>query len=45
MAKTEKGKSFEVTLEDGEWYDYDDDSNESVSVTNIQSRFKKLKGK
>jgi len=45
QAKTEKGKLFDVKLEDGEYYDYDDDANESVSITNIQSRFKKLKGK
>ena len=45
VAQTEKGKSFEVALEDGEFYDYDDDSNETVSVTNLQHRFKKLKGK
>ena len=45
MASTEKGKKFEVELEDGEWYDFDDDANESISVTNIQSQFKKLKGK
>merc|ERR1712142_377414 len=40
VAQTEKGKSFEVALEDGEFYDYDDDSNETVSVTNPQHRFK-----
>lgn len=45
VASTENGKSFEVQLEDGEWYDFDDDANESVSVTNVQSQFKKLKGK
>ncbi|CBY13004.1 unnamed protein product [Oikopleura dioica] len=45
VATTEKGKKFEVELEDGEWYDFDDDASESISVTNIQNQFKKLKGK
>jgi len=45
IAKTEKGKTFEVNLEDGEYYDYDDDANESISVTQISHEFVKLKGK
>lgn len=45
IAQTEAGKTFDVELEDGEFYEYDDDANESVSVTNVQHRFKKLKGK
>ena len=42
LAKTESGKSIEVNLEDGEFYDYDDDANESISLTAIrqQSKYK-----
>ena len=45
VAKTEKGKEYEVKLEDNEFYDYDDDANCSISITNIENQFKKLKGK
>ena len=42
VAQTESGKKFEVELEDGEWYDYDDASNESVSLTGIRKSEQKV---
>lgn len=40
----ESNKTFDdVDLSEGEWYDYNDESDQSVSITEIQHRFVKLK--
>ncbi|GME73427.1 unnamed protein product [Ambrosiozyma monospora] len=31
----ESGNKFEVEFEDGEWYDYDDEANQEVSITDV----------
>jgi hypothetical protein len=41
LAFNEEGGSFEVELEDGEWYDYDENLDQDVSLKNIQSQFKR----
>ena len=37
VAQAESGRKFDVELEDGEWYDYDDDANASISITGIRN--------
>ena len=38
VASSEAGRKFEVELEDGEWYDYDDQANESISMTGFRNQ-------
>mmetsp|Transcript_1350 Transcript_1350/g.2144 ORF Transcript_1350/g.2144 Transcript_1350/m.2144 type:complete len:157 (+) Transcript_1350:67-537(+) len=39
---TESGKVFDdVTFEDGDWYDYDDEADMSVGVTNIEYKIER----
>ena len=38
VAASEAGRKFEVELEDGEWYDYDDQANESISMTGFRNQ-------
>ncbi|KAL9655302.1 hypothetical protein ABK040_009075 [Willaertia magna] len=37
--------NFEIDLENGEYYDYDEESGQEVSITNIETRFTKVKEK
>ncbi|GCE98070.1 hypothetical protein ZYGM_004755 [Zygosaccharomyces mellis] len=39
LAELNSGKTMEFQLEDGELYDYDDDSGEEVTVTEFKSEF------
>lgn len=36
-----KGSEFELELEEGEWYDYDDKTGEEVSVTEVEWRIER----
>ncbi|KAG2392076.1 hypothetical protein C9374_013561 [Naegleria lovaniensis] len=41
VAYNSEGTSFEVNLENGEYYDYDEDTEQEISVTNIKTRLGK----
>lgn len=42
-AKTEKGASFDVDFSEGDWVDFDEKSNASVGIYNIETRIEKAK--
>ena len=37
--KSTEGKSFEVDLSEDDWYDYDDENDLSVGITNLEHEF------
>lgn len=46
VKSTENGRSFDdVEIEDGDWTEYDDKNNNSVSISEFKSQFVKVKGK
>ena len=41
VAITSEGTKLEVNLENGEYFDYDEDSEQEVSITNIKTKLGK----
>ncbi|KAJ2310620.1 hypothetical protein H4S02_011062, partial [Coemansia sp. RSA 2611] len=44
-ASTVSDAKFEFSLDEDEWYDYDDEAGETVSVTKIEARFERGRAK